>query len=128
MKKLILVVGCLALLGGCASSGNQKLKAETEASVSQKIQEGKTTKAEVRTLFGSPGTTSFTDSGMEMWKYLFVDVSADAISYVPIVGAFGGSSSGTQKELTILFDTDNVVKRYSMSVSDIETKTGLMNM
>ena len=42
------------VLGGCASAGNQTLKAENQQTVEQKITEGKTTKAEVQSMFGSP--------------------------------------------------------------------------
>ena len=33
--------------------------------------------------------------------------------------------SGTRKELVILFDENDVVKRSNMSESDVETKTGV---
>ncbi len=114
-------------LAGCASVGNQALKNETELSVSQKIVEGKTTKADVRSTFGSPNTTSFTDSGLEMWKYELAKMSADAVNFIPIVGLFGSSASGTKKELVVLFDQQGLVKRYSMSESPVTVKTGIFN-
>lgn len=112
---------------GCASSGNEVLRKESEASINQKIVEGKTTKQEVKAIFGSPLKTSFTDGGLEVWNYEFSNVSADAISYVPIVSMFGGSSSGKKKELVLLFDMNNIVKRYSMSESAVTHKTGFFN-
>jgi outer membrane protein assembly factor BamE (lipoprotein component of BamABCDE complex) len=120
----LLVIG---LVSGCASTGNETLRAETEASMGQKITEGKTTKAEVRAMFGSPLKTSFTNGGLEIWNFEFSNVSADAVSYIPIVSMFGGSASGKKKELVVLFDDKDVVKRYSMSESDVTTKTGLFN-
>ena len=65
MKKMALAVALAVTLAGCASSGNQKLKSETETSVQSKIHEGKTTKVEVKTLFGSPDAVSYTDGGNE---------------------------------------------------------------
>lgn len=63
MKKalvLSLVLATTAVLStGCASQGNQSLKKETEATVKNKIVEGKTTKDSVKTMFGSPTETSF---------------------------------------------------------------------
>lgn len=115
------------ILSGCASVGNETLRTETETSVQGKIVEGKTTKAEVRQMFGSPLKTAFTDGGLEIWTYEFSKVSADAISYIPIVNMFGGSSSGKKKELVVLFSTTGVTKRFSMSESDVKQKTGLMN-
>lgn len=126
LKKSLFLIVLIAFVG-CASSGNEVLRKESEASISQKIIEGKTTKNEVKAIFGSPLKTSFTDGGLEVWNYEFSNVSADAISYVPIVGMFGGSSSGKKKELVFLFDMNNIVKRYSMSESAVTHKTGFFN-
>lgn len=126
MKKILAAL-CVISLVGCASTGNEKLRVESEGTMSQKIFEGKTTKAEVRSMFGSPIRTSFTDGGLEIWNYEFSNVSADAISYVPIISMFGGSASGTKKELVVMFDQQSIVKRFSMSESDVTSKTGLFN-
>lgn len=125
MLKNIVVACSLLVLAGCASSGNQSLKGQDEASVAKVITEGVTTQAEVRNRFGSPMDTSFTDGGMEIWEYSLSEVSSDAINFVPVVNLFGSSASGKKKDLTILFDEDDVVHRYSMSSSDVSHKTGL---
>ena len=126
MKKFIVVLFAFAL-SGCASVGNEKLRTESESTVAQKIVEGKTTKAEIRTMFGSPLKTSFTDGGLEIWNFEFTKVSADAVSYIPLVGLFGGSASGKKKELVLMFDQNSIVKRFSMSESDVTHKTGIFN-
>lgn len=128
MRKITYVSALLLLVVfafGCASSGNDSLRKETESSISEKIAEGKTTKEEVRSMFGSPISSSFTDGGLEVWKYVLAKMSADAVSYIPIVSLFGSSTSGTKKELTILFDDKGVVKKYSMSESPVSVKTGI---
>lgn len=125
--KILPFVVTAALTAGCASVGNEQLRNETETSVQRKLIEGKTTKAEVRATFGSPLKTSFTDGGLEVATYEFTNVSADAISYVPIVNLFGASASGKKKELVVLFDKGGVIQRYSMSESDVKQKTGLFN-
>ena len=119
----------LAVAVGCAtqSGGNQTLKNETESSVTAKIINNVTTQAEIRAMFGSPYETTFTDGGMEIWKFRLDDLRADAINYVPIVNWFGSSYSGTRKELVLLFNDDGTVKRNSMSESDVQNKAGLMN-
>lgn len=126
-SKIAAALGLAVLLAGCAGTGNERLRAETEASVSTKIIEGRTTKDEVRGIFGSPNKTSFTDSGLEIWNYEFAKVSADAVSYIPIINLFGSSASGKKKELVVLFNEDQIVQRYSMSESDVTTKTGIFN-
>ncbi|WP_318367113.1 hypothetical protein [Enterobacter sp.] len=123
MKKLVMAAFVAATLAGCASSGNQQLKNETETSVQSKIQEGKTTKAEVKTIFGSPDGVSYTDNGNEIWKYSFAKVKVNGTSFIPFYGLFHNGTNGTKKELTILFKDDKVQK-YTMAESAINTKTG----
>lgn len=126
---ILLTAACLAAftLAGCASKGNESLRKETELSIGTKLTEGKTTKTEVRKMLGSPLKTSFTDGGLEISTYEFNNVTSDAINYVPVLNWLGSSASGTKKELVILFDKVNVVQRFSMSESDVKTKTGLYN-
>jgi outer membrane protein assembly factor BamE (lipoprotein component of BamABCDE complex) len=117
----------LLALAGCAGVGNDSLRTESEATVSTKIAEGKTTKDQVRDMFGSPSKTEFTDAGLEVWHYEFAKMHADGVDFIPVVNLFGSSHSGQKKELVVLFDTNNVVKRYSMNVSDVSVKTGVFN-
>jgi len=125
MKRMLLLVVSTAVLVGCASAGNQQLKAETEQSVAAKLTEGKSTKSDVRALYGSPLKTSFTDSGLEIWSYELTKMHADAVNFIPVVNLFGSSASGSKKELIVLFDNEGKVKKYSMSESAIQEKTGL---
>ena len=127
MKYSILLLTLIIFVGGCASTGNQTLKEETESSVASKIINNVTTQAEIKAMYGSPYETTYTDGGMEIWKYRLDDLKADAINYVPLVNLFGSSYSGTRKELVILFNDDGTVKRNSMSESDVQNKSGLFN-
>lgn len=130
MKKFVVAAAIAAgavMLTGCAGTGNDSLRAETEATVSTKIVEGKTTKNEIRGMFGSPMKTEFTDGGLEIWHYELTKVHGDAVNYIPIINLFGSSASGKNKELVVLFDPNNVVKRYSMSESAVSQKTGIFN-
>jgi hypothetical protein len=124
--KQILVLLIALVLTGCVSGGNTQLRKETEASAQQKISEGKTTKSEVKKVFGSPLKTTFTDGGLEIWTYEATNLSKDAIAYIPVVNWFGDSASGKKKELVILFDKD-IVKRFSMAESDLVVKSGLFS-
>lgn len=123
MKKIAMIALGAALLAGCASSGNQQLKNETETSVQTKIQEGKTTKSDVKSFFGSPDAVSYTDGGNEIWKYSFAKVKVNGTSFIPFYGLFHNGTNGTKKELTVLFKDDKVQK-YTMAESAITTKTG----
>ncbi|MDA8416686.1 MAG: outer membrane protein assembly factor BamE [Betaproteobacteria bacterium] len=126
----VLMVGAVAMaccITGCASTGNESIRAESGDTLKSKIVEGRTTRAQIQELFGAPTTTSFTDSGLEIWTYSFTKMSADAISYVPIVNMFGASSSGTKKSLVVMFDKQNIVQRYAINESAVTQKTGLLN-
>ena len=127
MKNYLIAAVCMLFIFGCAtgSGGNQTLKNESESSVTAKIINGVTTQSEIKAMFGSPYETTYTDGGLEIWKYRLDDMRADAINYVPIVNWFGSSFSGTRKELVVLFDEDGTVKRNSMSESDVQNKTGV---
>jgi len=126
-KKGAIVILGLGLLTGCASTGNEALRHEDSHTIANKVIEGKTTSSEVQSMFGAPTSTSFTGNGLEIWKYDFEKVSEDAISYIPIVNSFGGTASGTKKELTILFDDHSVAKKVKMTEAAVKRKTGLFN-
>jgi PBP1b-binding outer membrane lipoprotein LpoB len=123
---LLVTLVSVLILSGCASSGNESLKEETELTVSAKVVEGQTTAAEIKAMFGSPYETTYTDSGSLIWKFRLDDLKSDAINYIPIVNWFGSSVSGTRKELVVLFDENDVVKRSNMSESEVKTKTGIL--
>ncbi|MGB7799801.1 hypothetical protein [Buttiauxella sp.] len=123
MKKLLVASMVAMLLVGCASSGNKRLQKETESSMQSKIKEGSTTKAQIKTMLGSPENVSFTDGGKEIWKYAFAKVKVDGKTFIPFYGLFHNGTSGTKKELTILFK-DDIVEKYTMAESAINTKSG----
>lgn len=125
MQKIILVLITSLFLVSCASTGNQTLKTESEVSISSKIQQGVTTAPEIKAMFGSPYETTYTDGGLMIWKYRLDDMRSDAVNYIPVVNWFGSSMSGTRKELVVLFDDNDVVKRVNMSESDVKTKSGI---
>lgn len=123
MKKIAAAAMVAFLLAGCASSGNKQLQKETEVSMQSKIKEGVTTKSQLKTLLGSPDNVSFTDGGKEIWKYVHAKVKVSGKSFIPFYGLFHNGTNGTKKELTVLFNGD-VVEKYSMSESAVETKSG----
>lgn len=123
MKKIVVAAMVAFLLAGCASSGNKKLQKETEVSMQSKIKEGVTTKAQLKTMLGSPESVSFTDGGKEIWKYVHAKVKVSGKTFIPFYGLFHNGTNGTKKELSILFNGD-VVEKYTMSESAIETKSG----
>ncbi|WP_444926235.1 outer membrane protein assembly factor BamE [Microbulbifer sp. TRSA002] len=128
-KKSIAIVSLLTIfIGGCATSstGNKSIQEENEATLEKKITIGETTKAEVRTMFGSPMSTNFADGNREVWAYYLSESKVDAVNYVPIVNRFGSSTTGKNKQLVIMFK-DDVVEKYNMSETDMSNKSGVFN-
>jgi outer membrane protein assembly factor BamE (lipoprotein component of BamABCDE complex) len=123
--KIRLLLLSLLVIAGCASVGNRALRTETSQTLDAKIVEGKTTKQEVRTMFGSPQNTSFTDSGLEIYHYEFSELESKAVNFVPVVNLFARGFDGTKKTLTVLFDRDDVVTRYSMETSPVDIRAGI---
>ena len=122
MKRILLPCVILAsvLSTGCASTsvgtdvgGSNKIQAE--------LVKGKTTKAEVISLYGKPQTQMTNSDGTETYIYSFMknDVSVNAATYIPIVGLFAGGSEVQMNtsSLSITF-TDSVISNYSYSTSE----------
>ncbi|WIX34702.1 hypothetical protein QO259_08695 [Salinicola sp. JS01] len=51
--------------------------------------------------------------------------SADAVSFTPFAALFGTSTSGETKQLTVIFDDNDVVSNYLMNATDSGIKTGV---
>ncbi len=123
--RFAVIIIALFLLFGCAGAGNETLRDQNSATVSQMIIKGKTTKAEVRKMFGDPAAVSFTSNGLEIWTYAYAKMHGNAVNYIPIFNLLGSSNSGKKKQLVVLFNKQDVVQRYTMSSSDVSVKTGV---
>jgi outer membrane protein assembly factor BamE (lipoprotein component of BamABCDE complex) len=131
MKLKILSLVLISFLAiGCANKGSTVLKKLSEDDVNRAVVVGKTTRNEVRAMFGSPLETTFTDGGLEIWKYTFEDVTsfnaANVASQALTLGLAGSRVTGTQKELIILYNDNYTVKRFNMSSSPVQRGRGLL--
>jgi outer membrane protein assembly factor BamE (lipoprotein component of BamABCDE complex) len=93
---------------GCASTGNKQI-ADTGAVA--KIEEGKSTKADVRALVGEPTKVNFRDDNTEVWEYVYTRGQMRPATLIPVVGWFAGGMDTTGSTLTILFNKDNIVHK-----------------
>ncbi|GFE94789.1 hypothetical protein [Acetobacter persici] len=108
-------IGLLLAVSGCASSGNDSIEKESSSTIDSKIIDGKTTKAEVKTLFGDPEDVDYRDKTTEIWKYVFSKSHYDPLA----MRAFQSVSKGKKKTLTVMFE-GNVVLKHNFSASDFE--------
>jgi len=125
--RICLVAGLsFALLGGCASVGNESIADATPDSVSGQLIKGKTTQENVRAIFGDPATTSFTDSGNEIWQYDFSRMHSKPTNFIPYVNLIHSGAEGDKKSLVVFFDRSKIVRQYTISSSKVDISRGLI--
>ena len=112
-------------ISGCSTSGNQHLKKETSQSLQSKIIKNKTTKSEIITALGEPGTRTTLDSGNEEWTYSMDNNQFDATTFIPVVGLLTGGSQTQAKTLEIEFKGETV-STWSFSENKSRMNTGLI--
>lgn len=126
MKYFSILFAFLTLVA-CANKGNESMKGMTEDKVQANIVVGRTTKAQIQGMFGSPFKTFNPINGGLIWQYQYDDTTAftpeTVGSVIFTLGLAGTKSEGTRNELVILFDENDVVRKFTMSNSDIETGT-----
>lgn len=126
---LRILSGLLAVLGlvACASGGNEVLKDQNQATVDLNIVDGRTTRDEVQSLYGSPLHKSFLSEQNEVWTYRWARTTAQGQNFIPIVGAFARGYDRRLKELVVVFNERNVVARHSMTDLNDTVKAGLLD-
>ncbi|MBD8223217.1 hypothetical protein [Pantoea agglomerans] len=113
------------VLSGCAStSGNQSINNETQQSIASKIVKGRTTEAEVLSLYGEPTGKNFVDSNKERWLYSLVKSKMTAATYIPIIGLFSNGTEMKAKSLSILFENGKVAT-WSLSEGNNSVHNGI---
>ena len=130
MKKISLIASSLVLgtvlFTGCAvKTGNDRIENVTQDNILNMIEDGKSTKADVRKTFGEPKNIDFMDNGLEKWEYHHSRSVQKGVNYVPVVNWFVKGTDDTKKTLLVLFE-GNVVKTHSFSSSEGETMGGLV--
>ncbi|RQR98592.1 hypothetical protein [Burkholderia sp. Bp8991] len=128
MRKILVAasVAASAVLAGCAvSAGNEALRDQSQTSVGNSIVEGKSTKVDVQTAFGSANKVSFTDAGLEIWNYEFDHATPQAINYVPVLNLLAHGANIEKKTLTVLFDEKGIVKKYTFAESSNVVRGGI---
>jgi len=126
MKKVFTLLFVALSIAGCASTGNQNVKAATQESVKAQLKEGVTTKEEVRKMLGEPTSVSFTDSGNEIWTFKYSEAQSHASNFIPIVSLFSSGADVKNKEVVVLFDKDSKITKYTMRETQEVVKSGIL--
>ena len=122
MGKIFAAAVCVFVLAGCASSGTKVTPEQTA-----QFERGKTTLAEVVARLGPPNSTTMLGNGQTIIVYVYVSSSANAASFVPVVGLLAGGATGTSNTATFTFDNRGVLVSSGSSQSMTEVNTGLLN-
>ena len=120
-----LLLGTVLFTGCAVKTGNDRIENVTQDNILSMIEDGKSTKADVRKAFGEPRNIGFMDNGLEKWEYHHSRSVQKGVNYVPVVNWFVKGTDDTKKTLIVLFD-GNVVKTHSFSSSEGETMGGLV--
>ncbi|GHB44509.1 hypothetical protein GCM10007094_37300 [Pseudovibrio japonicus] len=123
---VILALGLGLIVSGCASVGNESLRHLTREDLESQLENGKTTKEDVRIALGEPNTTDFTDSGNEIWKYKHVRTKARVENFIPVVDLLASGQDVMTKEVALFFDSDGLLRNYNMIEVEDEIRTGLL--
>ena len=125
MKKILILVTSLLIVSGCATtSGNENVNAKFNF-IKSEIKEGSTTKNQVRQSLGNPSSTSLTENGFEIWKYNYARAVPQADAYIPFARFVSSTVTVSSKEVTILFDKNDVVSKITSSEKVEDVKRGL---
>jgi hypothetical protein len=83
LTRFFLIAFSLLVVGGCATDHAGIPWWTLQETNFRQLQPGKTTKADVRTLFGSPiNAVPFPRQGEEVWDYRFLDGSMIMLAWV----------------------------------------------
>jgi hypothetical protein len=124
MKPFVMSLALIMLLAGCFSSGNGKVRTETMDTVGTKVTKGLTTKAQVKAIYGDPGSVGLSGAGSEVWTYEYTRRTAKAVDFVPIVGLFAGGADVNKNEVVFIFDKNDIMQNYTVHASKTETHHG----
>ena len=106
MNKLIFTFFVLVFVSGCNSPRDIALNDFLDQ-FNKEVIEGKTTKAEILEIFGSPDTVSLTDQGLEIYIYTNTESHIEIGSKILIFK----KKQAKKKELHISFNKESTVKK-----------------
>jgi outer membrane protein assembly factor BamE (lipoprotein component of BamABCDE complex) len=125
MKKYIIFASVLFVLSGCASTaGNETINTKFNT-IKSEIKEGSSTKNYVRQSLGNPSSTTLTENGLEIWKYNYARAVPQADAYIPFARFVSSTVTVSSKEVTILFDKNDVVSKITTSEKVEDVKKGM---
>ena len=124
MKKILLIVLALCIVS--CDKTNKNLIKNDDKQLAEMVVKGKTTKEEVKKMFGEPNEKGLNENGKEKWMYVHNETSMNPMNYIPVTKVLIGKD-GKVRKLVIIFDKD-VVYEVVASSKDDRIQKGLLNM
>jgi hypothetical protein len=123
ISKLLLIISALVLTS-CADSVNKNFKDNDNKQISDMLVKGRTTKGEVKSLFGQPTDIDFDNDNREKWTYSYAEAGKNPLNYLPPVSMLFGQK-GKVRKMVIVFNND-VVYEYALSTDNERIKKGIL--
>ena len=126
MTKRILIIFLALFIANCAKKTNENLQKNTDQEISQMVVEGKTTKKEVKDMFGETTEIKMDkNTGIEKWTYFHTETSMNPLNYIPVTKILIGKD-GKARTFTVEFKGD-VVFAYSATTKNERIQKGILN-
>jgi len=123
MRVQYFIAGAIACsLAACVSSGTHVTADQASA-----FQVGTTTEADVIAKLGEPNSVSTSPDGTKIDTYMHVASSANAASFIPVVGLFAGGAKSSTESVTFTYDSHLILKSTSSNKTQMNVNTGLAN-
>lgn len=119
---LAIIMATILLANGCMSTGRK-----IDQSAADRIEKGKTTKAEVISLIGSPELITRKGNGDTIFVYNYTRATAKPATFIPYIGPFVGGANVQQQSTSVTFGPDGVVKDFSSTQGATESDMGFMS-
>lgn len=116
VRRNILLMILSALIGGCASTGNNF----DESKLSQ-IKKGETTEADLVKMFGPPEGRSVNSEGITTLNWTYAEATVKGESFIPYAGAFMGGNRSKAKTLMVTL-AENKVTNFTFSGGGNESR------
>lgn len=119
MKNIIFSFVATLLLTSCMSIGNPAVR---DANLTNRIQRGATTKAQIVQMLGEPQVRTKQGYGLEKWQYNYTTSEIDGATFIPIYGIFAGGGKSDASILEVEFTEYGVVKNFTTTESNFKFK------
>lgn len=119
MKKIIFITICTLFLFSCGNLEKKENSNLTYGMAKESIVKGKTTQAEILSIFGAPNIVTKNKDENEVWNYnrMSYDSKENGSGLWLLFGGTNSSAvskSSSSFDLIIIFNSDDTVKDYSV--------------